>query len=124
MNLIAEQVDLLFRQGQGQLQPSQIKGSLIEVEQAVDQKSIIVELSGQTSIPVPIAPEKRAGSRIIQLGPDKIGSPFRRNQIAFFAQHLSCPGKGADHVTVPGGDDLIVKMRPRPLRPNRKKLLP
>ena len=124
LNLISEKVDLLFRQGQGQLQPGKIKGRLVEIEQAVDQKGIVVELPGQTALPVPIAPKKRAGSRIIQLGPNKIGSPFRRGQITFFTQHLGRPSKGADHVAVPGGDDLVVEMRPRPLRPHQKELLP
>ena len=52
---------------------------------------------------------------VVKFLPNELGGAGRGFEIARIAQHLRGTGESGNHQPVPGGDDLVVEMRPRTL---------
>src|SRR6476659_7782904 len=121
--LVEEQTILGFLQFDRPTQPAGIEGSFVKVEHGLDQKFVIVSKTFNRAAAFAVIAEQYLPRRIVEFLAQKDGRIKRGLQILCVVQNLGGTSESRDHQAVPGGDDLVVEMRPRTFRPESEQRL-
>src|SRR5439155_25955078 len=105
---------------QGELQPLCIERRFVKIEQALNEKRVVVCETIYTPA-FSITSCQRLLRFVPKLRLDKIGGAGRRFKITGVAKHLRAACERRDHEAVPCGDNLVVQMRARPFLAQRKQ---
>ena len=92
------------------VQPAGLSGGLIQVQQPLRQKGVVVQIGGVFG-PAPGITAQQFTALIGEGGQQEVSRTGGHLRIVVIVQHLTGSGKGADGQAVPCGDDLVVPIR-------------
>ena len=104
------------------LEPAKLAGGEVELEVAVRDIRVVLEIPVDLRLAVPVAPEEP---------PFGIGHPLSQEErqpvcdleVVGAGEHAACLGERRQGEAVPGGDGLVVSQRLRPSHPSLEQLL-
>ena len=117
--LVEEQAVLRFLQFNRKFQPLDIKGRLVKIGQALDDKGVIVSEAFDLAPALAVISIEQFALLFIDLRSEKSGRACRAFQITGLIQDLRGARIGRNHQPVPGRDNFVVQMRPRPFGADR-----
>ena len=103
---IPEQIDHRRRKAARLAVPAWLDRGLIERQQSVDEKAVILEVAVELGLPIFVGAEEAPAAP--QPGQHEIGVLLGGADVVLASEGRSCLGERAQHQAVPGGQDLFV----------------
>src|SRR6266436_10153893 len=95
--LVPKQRILAFLQSASQIQPVAVKRRFVQIEQSLNEESVIVREAIDLTFSLPVGTQQCIVALPVKLCLDKIGSPCRCLDVARVIEHSGSASEGRNH---------------------------
>ena len=108
---VAEAGDGGVRQRLGLLEPALLEARFVERQQRLQQEGVVLEVGVEAGVAVLVGAQQ-VPVLVAQRVEDELRAPPRGGEVVLAAEDRARLGEGADRQGVPGGEALVVELRP------------
>ena len=115
--MVFKQRTLFLGEPYSGLHIARIELGLVQIEQRLCQRCVIVQETGDRRILLAITAQQQASLGVVHPVEDEFAGAHGGRGVARLGKYRSAFGEGRDHQAIPGSEDLVIEVRPDTLRP-------